>query len=89
MLYMKQIYQVDEFYFFFIGVQESDSVIHTCIPIFLRFFFLIGYYKILSRVPFAIGQVLVDYIIYIYIYISVFILIPTPNIIDNFKKRTD
>ena len=71
MLYMKQIYQVDEFYLFFIGVQESGSVIHTYISIFLRFFFLIGYYKILSRVPFAIEQVLVDYILYIYIYILV------------------
>ena len=36
------------------GVQQSDSVLHTHIPIFFRFFALISYYKILSIVPCAI-----------------------------------
>ena len=33
------------------GIQQSDSVIHTYVCIFFRFFSLIGYYKILSIVP--------------------------------------
>ena len=33
------------------GVQQSDSVIHTYLSIFFRYFSLIGYYKIPSIVP--------------------------------------
>ena len=45
------------------GVQQSDSVIHI---FFFTFFSLISYYKILSRVPCAIQQVLlVIYFIYV------------------------
>ena len=47
------------------GVQQSDSVTHTHIPIFFRFFSLIGYYKILSIVACAIQQILVGYLFYI------------------------
>ena len=48
------------------GVQHSDSVIctHTCL-FFSRFFSIIGYYRVLSRVPCAIQQVLVDYLSYV------------------------
>ena len=35
------------------GLQQSDSVICIC-TFFFRFFSIIGYYKILSRVPCAI-----------------------------------
>ena len=33
-----------------LGVQQSDSIKCAYIPIFFRFFLLIGYYKILSIV---------------------------------------
>ena len=36
------------------GVQQSDSVLHTHIYIFFIFFSIIGYYKILNIVPYAI-----------------------------------
>ena len=39
------------------GVQQSDPIIH--ISILFRFFSVIDYYKILSRVPRAIQYVLV------------------------------
>ena len=35
------------------GVQQSDSIIHIYLYIVLRFFSIIGYYKILSTVPCA------------------------------------
>ena len=48
------------------GVQQSDLVIHTHISIlFGDSISHIGYYKVLSRVPCAIQQVLVDYLFYI------------------------
>ena len=52
------------------GVQQNDSVVHTLL--FFRFFSLIGYYKILSRVPCAIEKVFVNY----FIHSSVYLLIP-------------
>ena len=33
------------------GVQQSESVIHIYKSIFKRFFFHIGHYRVLSRVP--------------------------------------
>ena len=33
------------------GVQQSDSIIHIYLYIVLRFFSIIGYYKILSTAP--------------------------------------
>ena len=48
--------------------QVYSKVIQLCIYIYLfffRFFFHIGYYRVLSRVPCAIQQVLVDYLLYI------------------------
>ena len=48
------------------GVQQSDSVIHIGVYIYIfRFFSLIDYYRILSRVPCAIQYVLVGYLFYI------------------------
>ena len=47
------------------SVQQSDSLIHTDISIFSSLFSLIGYYKILSVVPYVIQQVLVVYPFYI------------------------
>ena len=38
------------------GVQQSDSVIHVHISIFVRFFSHVGYYRILSKVPCAIQK---------------------------------
>ena len=44
------------------NVQQSNSVIHIHTHIFFfRFFYIIGYYKILSIVPCAIQYVLVVY----------------------------
>ena len=34
-----------------LGVQQSDSVLHTYMSMFFRFFSLIGYYRLLSIVP--------------------------------------
>ena len=34
-----------------LGIQQSDSVLHTYISIFFRFFSFIGYYRLLSIVP--------------------------------------
>ena len=46
---------------------QSDLVIHTYIHIFFsRFFFSLGYYKILSMVPRAIHEALASYLFYIY-----------------------
>ena len=47
---------------FISGIQHSDSVLYV---FFFRFFSLIGYYKILSRVPCAMQQDLVGYPFYI------------------------
>ena len=48
------------------GVQQSDSFIHINISILFQILFHIGYYRILSRGPCAIKEVLVDYLFYIY-----------------------
>ena len=48
------------------AVQQSDSVIHIHISILFQILFHIGYYRILSRGPCAIKEVLVDYLFYIY-----------------------
>ena len=45
-------------------------------PFFFRFFSHINYYRILSRVPWAIQQVFVDYLFYIQQCVSV----PNPNL---------
>ena len=47
------------------AVQQSNSIIYIYIyiyayPFFFRFFSHIGYYRILSRIPFEIQQVLID-----------------------------
>ena len=47
------------------SVQQHDSFTYTYRSIFFRFFSFIGYYKILSRVPCAIQQVLLGYLFYI------------------------
>ena len=54
-----------------LGVQQSDSVIHPFIYLFFRFFSLIGYYKILSKVACAKQQVLVNYLCYIQQFVCV------------------
>ena len=54
-------------------------------PPFFRSFFLIAYYRILSRVPRAMQEVLVDYLFYIYfiqqyVYVNAKLLIyPSPT----------
>ena len=40
-------------------IQNVRSHVYTCL-LFFRFFFPFGYYRILSRVPCAMSQVLVD-----------------------------
>ena len=57
---------------FYSSELHSDSVMHicVCVCVFFRFFFLLGYYKILSTVLCAIQYVLVGYF-------SVYMLIPT------------
>ena len=71
------------FFWFFIGVQliynvvlvsavqQSESVIYIY-PLFFRFFSHIGDYRVLSRVPCAIQQVLISYLFYIqqYVYVN-------------------
>ena len=47
------------------SVQQSESVIHIHISLFFRFFSHIGHYRVLSRVPCAIQQVLISYLFYI------------------------
>ena len=49
------------------GVQQSESVIHIHIStlFFFRLFSHIGHYRVLSRVPCAIQQVLISYLFYI------------------------
>ena len=37
-----------------LDVQQSDSITHICVYIFLRFFSLLNYYKVLSGVPYDI-----------------------------------
>ena len=41
------------------GVWQNDSVIHIHVSVLFQILFPIGYYRILSRVPCAIQQVLV------------------------------
>ena len=54
------------------SVQHSDSITHIHISIFFfRLFSIIGYYKILSRVPCAVQQGLVVYLVYIQSCVSV------------------
>ena len=45
-------------------VQQSDSVIHIHVS-FFRFFSHRGYYRVLSRIPCVIQEVLVDYLFYV------------------------
>ena len=45
------------------GVQQSESVIHT--STLFQILFLYMYYRVLSRVPCAIQQVLISYLFYI------------------------
>ena len=47
-----------------LGVQQSESVIHIS-TLFFRFFSHIDHYRVLSRVPCAIQQVLISYLFYI------------------------
>ena len=47
------------------GVQESESVMHIHISSLFRFFSHIGHYRVLSRVPCTIQQVLISYLFYI------------------------
>ena len=51
------------------GIQHNDSYINMLVYIYIYIlfsdFFLIGYYKILSIVPWAIQWVLVGYLFYI------------------------
>ena len=47
------------------GVQQSDSVIHIRVPTVFSFFSHMGHYRILSRVPCAIQQILINYLFYI------------------------
>ena len=57
---------------FFIGVfvifavQQSESVIHIYFHSFLDSSSIQAYYRLLSRVPWAIQQVLISYLLYIY-----------------------
>ena len=46
-----------------LGVQQSDSVVqtHSVVPILFKFFSHLGCYRVMSRVPYALQQVLVDY----------------------------
>ena len=46
------------------SVQQSESVIHIS-TFLVRFFFHIGYYRVLSRISCAIQQVLISYLYYI------------------------
>ena len=46
------------------GVQQSDSVIHIHVSILFQFFSPFRYYRVFSRVPCAIQQVLVGYLFY-------------------------
>ena len=69
---------------FISAVEQSESVLHRHIStLVLRFFSHIGHYRVLSRVPCAIHQVLTGYLfLYIVVCImSVHIsqLIPTPT----------
>ena len=58
-----------------LGIQQSASVIH--IPtFFFRFFFHMGPYRILSKAPQAIQQVLISYLFYIQQYIYVNLNLP-------------
>ena len=45
-------------------VQHSDSVIHVCVYI-VKFFSLLGYYRISNIVPCAIQQVLIIYFMFV------------------------
>ena len=47
------------------AVQQSESVIHYIYPLFFRFFSHIGHYRVLSRVPCAIQQVLISYLCFL------------------------
>ena len=48
------------------GVHQSESVTYIHIPTFLDFFSNIGLYRVLSRVPSAIQQILTSYLFYIH-----------------------
>lgn len=47
-------------------VQQNDSVMHIHITILLQILFPLGY-RVLSRVPRAIQQVLVNYLFYTHV----------------------
>ena len=52
------------------GVQQSQLYICKCMyiyiyPLFFRLFFHIGYHRVLSKAPYALQQVLVNYLFYI------------------------
>ena len=85
-------------------IQQSDSVAHMYINIYILFFTfssIIGYYKVLSRVPCAMQQIFVVYLFYIQscIYVNPKLLISTPLLphpplhlnacIDLEKKRNN
>ena len=70
-----------------LDVQQNDSVIHTYVTIFLRFFFLIGCYKILSIFPCTIQQVLVGYLFYIQQCVYVNPELPLFNFGSLFRRR--
>ena len=52
------------------AVQQSESAKLYIYPRFFRFFSHIGHYRVLSRVPCAIPQVLISYLFYIQTVIS-------------------
>ena len=56
----------------FSGVYKRDSVINTYTSIFFWFFSLIGCYKILSRGPCAIQQVLGHYLFYLFLKLFIY-----------------
>ena len=47
------------------GVQHSESVTHIHISIFEEFFSHVGHSRVLSRVPYALQQVLISDLFYI------------------------
>lgn len=40
------------------GVLQSESVVHTHISIFLKFFAHIGHYRVLNRIPWSLLSIL-------------------------------
>ena len=65
------------------GVQQSDAVIHIhSYLVFFKLFSLVGYYKILSRVPCAIQKGLAGYCTYnVSMLIPNSLFIPPPPIL--------